>query len=124
MQLRFASFVVINLRWDLHPQECAHAGRTKKSPYFKGLLHFIRLCWIVKWWRRWDSNPRPKTVSQKLIHAYPLIFSFRLIRRLRESFGIGQPGLSYLPAPDGVGKTSLVCDVSAIVQAPIAKRAD
>ena len=31
MQLRFASFAVINLRRDLHPQECAHAGRTKKS---------------------------------------------------------------------------------------------
>jgi hypothetical protein len=29
MQLRFTSFVVINLRRDLHPQECAHAGRTK-----------------------------------------------------------------------------------------------
>ena len=33
MQLRFASLVVINSRWDLHPQECAHAGRTKpKNP--------------------------------------------------------------------------------------------
>jgi hypothetical protein len=31
MQLRFASFVVTNLRWDLHPQECAHAGRTTKK---------------------------------------------------------------------------------------------
>ncbi len=31
MQLRFTSFVVINLRRDLHPQECAHAGRTQKS---------------------------------------------------------------------------------------------
>ena len=30
MQLRFASFAVINLRRDLHPQECAHAGRTLK----------------------------------------------------------------------------------------------
>ena len=30
MQLRFASFAVINLRWDLHPQECARAGRTRK----------------------------------------------------------------------------------------------
>ena len=30
-QLRFASFAVINLRWDLHPQECSHAGRTKKK---------------------------------------------------------------------------------------------
>ena len=28
VQLRFASFAVINLRRDLHPQECAHAGRT------------------------------------------------------------------------------------------------
>jgi hypothetical protein len=32
MQLRFTSFVVINLRRGLHPQECAHAGRTKKKP--------------------------------------------------------------------------------------------
>ncbi|WP_217910884.1 hypothetical protein, partial [Paraburkholderia youngii] len=30
-QLRFASLAVINLRWDLHPQECAHAGRTMKK---------------------------------------------------------------------------------------------
>lgn len=32
MQLRFTSFVVINLREDLHLQECAHAGRTRKAP--------------------------------------------------------------------------------------------
>lgn len=32
MQLRFASFAVINSREDLHLQECAHAGRTEKSP--------------------------------------------------------------------------------------------
>ena len=31
-QLRFASFAVINSRWDFHPQECAHAGRTQKKP--------------------------------------------------------------------------------------------
>ena len=68
-------------------------------------------------------NPRPKTVNQKLIHAYPLVLSSRLIQRLRESFGFGQPGFSYLPAPDEFGKTSLVFDVSAIVQAPTAKRA-
>jgi hypothetical protein len=29
-QLRFDSFAVINLRRDLHPQECAHAGRTNR----------------------------------------------------------------------------------------------
>ena len=68
-------------------------------------------------------NPRPKTVSQKLIHAYPLILSSRFIRRLGESFGIGQPGFSYLSAPDDVGKTSLVFDVPAAVQAPAAERA-
>ena len=32
MQLRFASFAVINLREDLHLQECARAGRTIKKP--------------------------------------------------------------------------------------------
>ncbi len=68
-------------------------------------------------------NPRPKTFSQKLIHAYPLVYSSRLFRRLGESSGIGQPGLSYLPAPDEVGKTSLVFDISAVVQAPTARRA-
>src|SRR5260370_5898099 len=31
MQLRFASLAVINSRWDFHPQECAHAGRTTKT---------------------------------------------------------------------------------------------
>ena len=30
-QLYFASLVVTNLRRDLHPQVCAHAGRTKKK---------------------------------------------------------------------------------------------
>jgi hypothetical protein len=32
MQLRFTSFAVINLRRDLHPRECARAGRTCKTP--------------------------------------------------------------------------------------------
>jgi hypothetical protein len=86
-------------------------------------LYYIGLYWIVKWWRRRELNPRPKTVSQKLIHAYPRFYCSRFIRRLGESFGIGQPGFSYLPAPDGVGKTSLVFDISAIVQAPTARRA-
>ena len=31
-QLYFASLVVTNLRRDLHPQVCAHAGRTTKKP--------------------------------------------------------------------------------------------
>ena len=69
-------------------------------------------------------NPRPKTFSQKLIHAYPRLLSSRLIQRLGESFGIGQPGFSYPPAPDEVGWTSLVYNVPAAVQAPAAERAD
>ncbi len=32
-QLRFASLAVINSRWDLHPQECARAGRTKSTTF-------------------------------------------------------------------------------------------
>ena len=40
VQLRFASFAVINLRRDLHPQECAHAGRTKKRKP-SGFLSFV-----------------------------------------------------------------------------------
>ena len=32
MQLRFASFAVINLREDLHLRECARAERTMKKP--------------------------------------------------------------------------------------------
>ena len=47
MQLRFASFAVINLRWDLHPQECARAGRTKKIPSRLGSgLKISSLRWI------------------------------------------------------------------------------
>ena len=45
MQLRFASFAVINLRWDFHPQECARAGRTKKPAplYGAGVLGLLLL---------------------------------------------------------------------------------
>ena len=32
MQLRFTSFAVVSSRWDFHPQDCAHAGRTTKIP--------------------------------------------------------------------------------------------
>ena len=35
MQLRFASFAVVNLREDFHLQDCAHAGRTKKKKPLK-----------------------------------------------------------------------------------------
>ena len=41
MQLRFASFAVINLRRDLHPQECAHAGRTNKKTHRVATVGFF-----------------------------------------------------------------------------------
>ena len=56
MQLRFASFAVINLRRDLHPQECAHAGRTKKIPTPKG--------WYVRYWW-WGGTLRQTYVTQR-----------------------------------------------------------
>ena len=40
MQLRSASFAVINLRRELHPQECAYAGRIKNQPRTLGFLSF------------------------------------------------------------------------------------
>ena len=40
-QLYFASLVVTNLRRDLHPQVCAHAGRTiKKARHFRAGLEW------------------------------------------------------------------------------------
>ena len=48
MQLRFASFAVINLREDFHLQECARARRTKKKRRQAALLRTdrrIRLPW-------------------------------------------------------------------------------
>ncbi|WP_223442410.1 hypothetical protein, partial [Pseudomonas sp. BF-R-19] len=45
MQLRFASFAVVRLRRDFHPQDCAHAGRTIKKGHpkvaFKKLERFF-----------------------------------------------------------------------------------
>ena len=29
--------------------------------------------WILIWWRRGESNPRPKGFSQRRLHAYLLI---------------------------------------------------
>ena len=33
VQLRFTSFAVVSLRRDFHPQDCAHAGRTKEGAH-------------------------------------------------------------------------------------------
>ena len=45
MQLRFASFAVINLRWVLHPQQCARTGRTTKAPDVSGAFSPQPITW-------------------------------------------------------------------------------
>ena len=57
MQLRFASFVVINLRRDLHPQECAHAGRTMKKASKYHYLEAFRLSTGADYRIRTDDLP-------------------------------------------------------------------
>ena len=62
-QLYFASLVVTNLRRDLHPQVCAHAGRTIKKTgpqgarFYVGLLSPPLLCQI-------SDRRRPKHPAQ------------------------------------------------------------
>ena len=58
-QLRFASFAVINLRRDLHPQECAHAGRTNKKADHRGLL----FCGC------WGGEPNPRHLQEAAVAA-------------------------------------------------------
>jgi hypothetical protein len=69
MQWRFAPFVVINWRRDLHPQECARAWRTKtrqdaprrtKTHQEKGPGDHPNPC---RWWNRGESNPRPQAIA-------------------------------------------------------------
>ena len=50
-QLRFACLAVASLAGDLHPEECAHAGRTKETGR-KGPLMFNR------WRKRRRTNQR------------------------------------------------------------------
>ena len=42
-QLRFTLLTVTSSQRDLHPQVCAHAGRTKKTPrtFVRGVFSFI-----------------------------------------------------------------------------------
>src|SRR5476651_1270081 len=42
-QLRFTSFAVVSSRRDFHPQECAHAGRTRKRSRSSFLIRAPRL---------------------------------------------------------------------------------
>jgi len=45
-QLRFTLLTMTSSQRDLHPQVCAHAGRTRKKPQ---LLAELRLFYLVAW---------------------------------------------------------------------------
>ena len=44
----------------------------------------------LQWWRRRESNPRPKVRLRRILHAYPLFTSHRRCIRVAETTG-GQP---------------------------------
>src|ERR1700760_3383054 len=58
MQLRFASLAVLNLRWDLHPQERAHAERTKKKRLGGPPASSISACTRLLAVQKAGRNPR------------------------------------------------------------------
>jgi len=37
------------------------------------VMYFIGFHWILNWWRRGESNPRPKGVNRRRLHVYSLI---------------------------------------------------
>jgi len=45
-----------------------------KTPVYRGFLYRIGLDWIFKWWRRGESNPRPKTLYSGPLRAFPVIW--------------------------------------------------
>src|SRR5690606_37288623 len=63
-QLRFASFAMINSWRDLHPQECAHAGRTKKTHLAVGFFAsglYYRTWMDLAWGPFWPSDATKET---------------------------------------------------------------
>jgi len=63
MQLRFTSLTVTSSREDLHLQECAHAGRTKKKRPLRGVGPEM-LSPLHLWWAR-----RPLAAARAVIFA-------------------------------------------------------
>ncbi len=91
MQLHFASFAVINLRWDLHPQEGARAGRTRKKgkpdgfPFRSGAAEESRtldlnlgkvalyqLSYCRKFWRREPESNRPTRICNPVHNRFAI----------------------------------------------------
>ena len=40
------------------------------------------------WWRRWESNPRPKVTQHKLLRVQSLHFEFRRTDAQRQASGL------------------------------------
>ncbi len=68
-------------------------------------------------------EPTSENRQPEALHMLVPAFGSRLIQRLGESFGIGQPGLSHPSAPDEVGRTSPMFDVPSAARAPAGRRA-
>jgi len=49
-------------------------GINKKSPDFRGFLYHIGPCRTLNWWRRGESNPRPKILYSGPLRAFPVIW--------------------------------------------------
>ncbi|KAF1046268.1 MAG: hypothetical protein GAK35_01107 [Herbaspirillum frisingense] len=87
MQLRFTSFTVTSSWRDLHPQECAHAGRTKKSGHPKG--------WPLACTVR--TPKRPYSLTAYCLATWPLsaptVFFGSSLRTLATSLALTAPAL-------------------------------
>ena len=72
------------LRWEIgsgpklpdftDSRRTASDGRNQKAPVSRGLLVFLGLPWILTWWRRGESNPRPKILYSGPLRAFPVIW--------------------------------------------------
>ncbi len=79
MQLRFTSLTVTSSREDLHLQECAHAGRTKKKApscdeALKGSLNLKVTKGPEETTRKNGTSDNLESVCQ----GFPLLYSLRL----------------------------------------------
>jgi len=78
------------------PSTSRHASRQKKTRRFQQVFLLF-----VLWWRRGESNPRPKALDRNL---YMLIARFILVRRSARAQAPDGPAIYYVgPVPNGEG---------------------
>ena len=51
----------------------------KPNRYSKATFEVIGVRFIPRWWRRGESNPRPKTLPWELLRAQPVIAEVLLL---------------------------------------------